>query len=180
MQIRGLRGRDRMFVGFTTICTISAYHHYSCEFKPRSWRGVLDTKLCEKVCQWIATGRWFSPGTPVSSINKTYSYYITKILLKVALITINQTESKYANVGGIFPSDQAGFRKILKNSKDLLEYMQKHSQFEFSTLYATILHSKDKLKVLVKLCFMKRIHSLILSKKKKEKKGKKNNSQFTK
>ena len=48
MQIRGLRGRDRMFVGFTTICTISAYHHYSCEFKPRSWRGVLDTKLCEK------------------------------------------------------------------------------------------------------------------------------------
>jgi hypothetical protein len=51
MQIRGLRGRDRMFVGFTTICTISAYHHYSCEFKPRSWRGVLDTKLCEKVCQ---------------------------------------------------------------------------------------------------------------------------------
>ena len=98
----------------------------------------------------------------------------------MVLITINQTESKYANVGGIFPSDQAGFRKILKNSKDLLEYMQKHSQFEFSTLYTTILPSKDKLKVLVKLCFMKRIHSLILSKKKKEKKGKKNNSQFTK
>jgi hypothetical protein len=48
MKIRGLRGRDRMLVGFTTICAISAYHHYSCEFKPRSWRGVLDTKLCEK------------------------------------------------------------------------------------------------------------------------------------
>ena len=25
--------------------------------------------LCDKVCQWLATGRWFSPGTPVSSTN---------------------------------------------------------------------------------------------------------------
>jgi hypothetical protein len=23
------------------------------------------------VCQWLATGQWFSPGTPVSSTNKT-------------------------------------------------------------------------------------------------------------
>jgi hypothetical protein len=28
-------------------------------------------KHCDKVCQWLATGRWFSPGTPVSSSNKT-------------------------------------------------------------------------------------------------------------
>ena len=33
--------------------------------------GVLDTTLCDKVCQWLATGLWFSPGTPVSSTNKT-------------------------------------------------------------------------------------------------------------
>jgi hypothetical protein len=38
-------------VGFTTTCAISAYHHYSCEFESRSWRGVLDTSLCDKVCQ---------------------------------------------------------------------------------------------------------------------------------
>ena len=44
-----------------------------------------------KVCQLLAAGRWFSPGTPVSSINKTDCHYITKILLKVALNTINQT-----------------------------------------------------------------------------------------
>jgi hypothetical protein len=25
-------------------------------------RGVLDTTLCDKVCQWLATGWWFSPG----------------------------------------------------------------------------------------------------------------------
>ena len=34
-------------------------------------RGILDTTLCDKVCQWLATGRWFSPDLPVSSTNKT-------------------------------------------------------------------------------------------------------------
>ena len=54
---------------------------------------------------------------------------------------------------------------ILKNSKDLLEYIQSRSlsscnsikTFDFSTLYTTIPHSKlkDKLKELVQLCFIK-------------------------
>ena len=35
-------------------------------------RGVLDTTLCNKVCQCLATGRWFSPPN------------ITEILLKVS------------------------------------------------------------------------------------------------
>jgi hypothetical protein len=35
--------------------------------------------------------RWFSPGVPVSSTNKTDRHDITEILLKVALSTINQT-----------------------------------------------------------------------------------------
>jgi len=51
-------------------------------------RGVLDTTLCDKVCQWLTTGRLFSPGTPVSSTNKTDSHDITEILLKVELNTI--------------------------------------------------------------------------------------------
>jgi hypothetical protein len=34
---------------------------------------------------------WFSPGTPVSSINKTYRHDISEILLKVALNSIKQT-----------------------------------------------------------------------------------------
>jgi hypothetical protein len=29
----------------------------------------LDTAFCGKVCHCIAAGRWFSPGTPVSSTN---------------------------------------------------------------------------------------------------------------
>ena len=43
--------RGRMVVGFTTTCAISAYHYYSCEYESRSWRGLLDTTLCNKVCQ---------------------------------------------------------------------------------------------------------------------------------
>ena len=29
-------------------------------------RGVIDTTLCDKVCQWLVVGRWFYLGTPVS------------------------------------------------------------------------------------------------------------------
>ena len=38
---------------------------HCCEFEPCSWWGVLDTTLwlCGKVCLWLATGWWFSPGT---------------------------------------------------------------------------------------------------------------------
>ena len=57
-------------------------------------RDVLDTTLCDKVCQWLATGQWFSLGTSVSSTNKTDSQNITEILLKVALNTITIMASK--------------------------------------------------------------------------------------
>jgi hypothetical protein len=46
----GCCGRDHMVVGFTTIYTMSTYHNYSCEFESCSWRDVLDTTLCNKVC----------------------------------------------------------------------------------------------------------------------------------
>jgi hypothetical protein len=46
--------------------------------------------LCDKVCQWLVTGRWFSPGIPVSYTNEIDRHDVTKILLKVALNTINQ------------------------------------------------------------------------------------------
>ena len=75
-------GRHRMMVGF--------YHHWNCEFKPRSWRGVLDTTLCDKVCQWLGTVGGFLR-TPIYSTNKTDRHDIIEILLlKVALNTINQ------------------------------------------------------------------------------------------
>ena len=49
--------------------------------------GVLNTTLCDKVCQWLTIGRLFSLGTLVSSTNKTYPHDRTEILLKVSLST---------------------------------------------------------------------------------------------
>ena len=51
-------------------------------------RGVLDTTLCDKVCQLLATGQWFPPSIKLTATND----YITEILLKVALGTINKTD----------------------------------------------------------------------------------------
>ena len=47
-----------------------------------------------KVCQWLAAGEWFFPGTPVFSSNKTDNHYITEILLKVVINTITLTSSR--------------------------------------------------------------------------------------
>ena len=85
-----LHGRDRMVVGFTTTYAISAYHHCRILIRARC------TTLCDNVCQWLATGRWFSLGSPVSSINKTDCHNIAEILLKVAFITIKQTNKCYS------------------------------------------------------------------------------------
>ena len=58
------------------------------------WRGVAVnykkgcTRLAaasDKVYQLLTHGRWFSPGTPASSITKTGRHNIAEILLKVAL-----------------------------------------------------------------------------------------------
>ena len=54
------------------------------------------TTLCDTVCQWIATGLWFSPGLPVSSKSKTDHHDITEILLKMALNTIKQANRNSA------------------------------------------------------------------------------------
>ena len=88
---RGCRGRDQMVVGFTSTYATSVYHHWCCKFESHSG----DTPLCDKVCQWLAIGRWFSSGTPVSSTKTTDRHDITGILLKVALNTIkpNQTNN---------------------------------------------------------------------------------------
>ena len=93
MPLSFCRGSDRMVVGFTTTYAISSYHHWCCEFESRSGRGVQHYVI--KFYQWLVTGRWFSPGPPVSSTNKTNRHDITEILLKVALNTIEQTNNTH-------------------------------------------------------------------------------------
>ena len=77
----------------------SSIYNYLCNqcLLPLKLQGLLDPTLCDKVCQWLATGQWFSQGSPVSSTNKTGHHDITEILLKVALNTINQTTPNQYN-----------------------------------------------------------------------------------
>jgi hypothetical protein len=50
------------------------------------------------VCQGLAAGRLFSPGTPISSLNKTDRHDIAELLLKLALNTINSNiNTSYAS-----------------------------------------------------------------------------------
>ena len=75
----------------TTTYAISAYHHWCCEFESRSGRGVQHYVIK------FATGQWFSPGPPVSSINKTDGHDIAEIFLKVALNTIKEPNQLNVN-----------------------------------------------------------------------------------
>jgi hypothetical protein len=60
----------------------------------RVLRGVLDTTLCDKVCQELAARRWFSS---VFFNNKSDRHNITEILLKVALNIITLTPNQLSN-----------------------------------------------------------------------------------
>ena len=72
------RARNHMVVEFKTNSTLSPYHH----------SGALDPTVCDLVCQWVATGQWFSSVPPVSSTNKADRHDLDVILLKVALNTV--------------------------------------------------------------------------------------------
>jgi hypothetical protein len=49
--LRGGRDHDHAVIGFTTTYAIKIDHHLHCEFEFRSWRGIYDTTLCDKICQ---------------------------------------------------------------------------------------------------------------------------------
>jgi hypothetical protein len=74
---------------------MQAYHQYAwvrsrlCNLQKGCTRLVAAS---DKVYQLLVHGRWFSPGTPISSTTKTGRHDIAEILLKVALNTqkINQ------------------------------------------------------------------------------------------
>jgi hypothetical protein len=76
-----------MVVGFTTTYAISTYQAITTEvqFETRSWQGILNTTLCDKVCQCFVTGQWF---LRILSTNKIDRHDEAEILLKMALSTI--------------------------------------------------------------------------------------------
>ena len=78
-----------MVVGFTTIFAKQCLSPLILWVRIPFGRGVLDTTLYDEDCQWLATGRWFSLGAPVSPNNKTDHHNIAEVLLKEVLNTIN-------------------------------------------------------------------------------------------
>jgi hypothetical protein len=71
-----------MIIESTTTYFISIYHHEWCELESSSLPGIIDKTVYDKVRQWLAACRWFSP---VSSTNKIDRHDITEVLLKVSL-----------------------------------------------------------------------------------------------
>jgi hypothetical protein len=58
---------------------------------------ILFAAESDKVYQLLAHGRWFSPDTLASSTTKTDRHDIAKILLKVALNTVNTMGKQLVN-----------------------------------------------------------------------------------
>jgi hypothetical protein len=83
---------------------------------------VLDTTLCDKVWHWLATGRCFSPGPPVTSTNKTDCHDITEILLKVALNTITRMPIIYIYILSIWKESRISLCSSLGKHKTFWDY----------------------------------------------------------
>jgi hypothetical protein len=75
----------------------------------------------------LAHGRWFSTGTPTSSITKTGRHDIAEILLKVALDTINL----YIQAEEPLKEGQVDFKLLYIQAEELL----KEGQVDFRLLY---------------------------------------------
>ena len=111
-----IRTMDYLFSSFNSIgdkmlsrlvsSAIRSWNRFRDQSNPRcesrSWRGLLDTTLCNKVNKWQAVWRWFSPGTTVSTTNKTGRHEITEIWFDVALDFITQLWP-YSLINCFFP-----------------------------------------------------------------------------
>jgi hypothetical protein len=64
------------------------------------WRCVLDTTLCDKVCQWLVTGMclWFSSSTLVSSTNKICSYNCVILHREVLFIFLQRINIGFSTI----------------------------------------------------------------------------------
>ena len=92
-------------------------------------RGVLDTTSCDKVCQWLPTSRWFSPGTPVYSTNKFYilNYNCNIVESGVEhhnskpLTFIQKLMKEWANIDNIVWLEQAIYADLGQEGKKSLK-----------------------------------------------------------
>jgi hypothetical protein len=66
-----------------------------CPFVPQKQWCTRLAAASDKTYQLLAHGRWFSPGTPASSTNKTGGHDIAEILLKVAIYKARREPTPY-------------------------------------------------------------------------------------
>ena len=90
------------------------------------------TIVCDKLCQWRSTCLLFSPGPPVSSINKTDRHDITEILLKVALKTIKQTNKQY-----LFSNPFYVFLELIKHFSRIKYFVERCNFWNYKGMYST-------------------------------------------
>ena len=127
-------------------CSYSRIYNYLCNQQCLSplmvwvWISIRAryTTLCDKVCQWLATGRWFFPGSPVSSTNKTDRHDITEILLKMALNTIKQTNKHSSGSYNVISIPKSS--KIFYTKHQITLFVLSYYTF-FCNLYQILLFS---------------------------------------
>ena len=115
----------------------------------RSRRGVLDTTLCYKVCQWLATGRWLSLGTPVSSTNKTDRHDITEIQCSV--------ESGVKHHKSLTPPCDGMSYKLPPKKRTSLIWTGSHQQLSISGYFYLFIYLLQVVECVTMLCLY---HSL--------------------
>ena len=130
---KGRRGRDRILIRYTTTYAFSADHWFQILIMARC------TTLCDKGCQWLATGWWFSPGSLVSSTNKTDRHDIAEILLKVVLNIIKQTNKpNYLNSPHDVHRSSSQYHDNCVRTSKLFSYYLEIYQNKFWNLICTI------------------------------------------
>jgi len=85
-KLGGHHGHEHMVDGFTTTCAKVPNTTNVVSLNPTHGEVYsIQHYVIKYVSDFWQAGEWFSPGTPVSSTNKTNRHSITEILLKVAL-----------------------------------------------------------------------------------------------
>ena len=69
--VRDRPGRDRMVIRLLVTYANQCLSQLTLWVRTSLRGGVRDTTLCDKVCQLLAVGLWFSPGTLGFSTNET-------------------------------------------------------------------------------------------------------------
>jgi hypothetical protein len=74
-------------VGFKALVISKSFSSLliGCVRRPTPRTDKESSSITDKVCQLLATGRWFSPGPPASSTNRTDRHDIAEILLNTCI-----------------------------------------------------------------------------------------------